>query len=168
MYAFYGGDESLAEEEVSRRTVALTVNASKLTARVLAQALQTAARKIRQERQAHKTPHGKQTVRQLMGHGEATSSIPVDAPALFDRAARRWNVDYAFYQTEPGKYLLFFKSKQADAITACMSDYSRRVLGRDKSRRVPILEQLRQAKARVRRQPQREQERVKEAAREDR
>lgn len=59
-----------------------------------------------------------------MGHGEATSSIPVEAPALFDRAARRWNVDYAFYQTEPGKYLLFFKSKQADAITACMSDYA--------------------------------------------
>lgn len=168
MYAFYGGDESLAEEEVSRRTVALTVNASKLTARVLAQALQTAARKIRQERQAHKTPHGKQTVRQLMGHGEATSSIPVDAPALFDRAARRWNVDYAFYQTEPGKYLLFFKSKQADAITACMSDYSRRVLGKEKTRRVPILEQLRKAQAHVRQQPRREQERVKEAAREDR
>ena len=32
----------------------------------------------------------------------------------------------------------------------------------------PILEQLRQAKARVRQQPHREQERVKEAAREDR
>ena len=77
-------------------------------------------------------------------------------------------MDYAFYQTEPDKYLLFFKGKQADAITACMSDYSRRVLGRDKSRRVPILEQLRQAKARVRQQPHREQERVKEAAREDR
>lgn len=166
MYAFYGGDESLAEEEVSRRTVALTVNASKLTARVLAQALQTAARKIRQERQAHKTPYGKQTVRQLMGHGEATSSIPVDAPALFDRAARRWNVDYAFYQTEPGKYLLFFKSKQADAITACMSDYSRRVLKQSRSRRAPVLERLKRAQERARRQPQRE--RTKELTHEDR
>nr|WP_325299245.1 PcfB family protein [uncultured Dysosmobacter sp.] len=128
--------------------------------------LRAAARKIRQERQAHKAPHGKQTVRQLMGHGEATSSIPVEAPALFDRAARRWNVDYAFYQTEPGKYLLFFKSKQADAITACMSDYSRRVLKQSRSRRVPILERLHRAQDRVRRQPVRE--RTKEVAHEDR
>lgn len=101
-----------------------------------------------------------------MGHGEATSSIPVEAPALFDRAARRWNVDYAFYQTEPGKYLLFFKSKQADAITACMSDYSRRVLKQSRSRRVPILERLHRTQDRVRRQPVRE--RTKEVAHEDR
>lgn len=151
---------------MSRRTVALVVKANKLTARVLALALRAAARKLRQERQAHKTPHGRQTVGQLMGHGEATSSIPVDAPALFDRAARRWNVDYAFYQTEPGKYLLFFKSKQADAITACMSDYSRRVLKQAKTRRVPVLERLKQAQEWVRKQPVRERER--EAAHEDR
>lgn len=137
-----------------------------MTARGLAYILRAAARKLRQERQAHKTPHGRQTVGQLMGHGEATSSIPVEAPALFDRAARRWNVDYAFYQTEPGKYLLFFKSKQADAITACMSDYSRRVLKQSRSRSVPILERLSRAQERVRRQPVRE--RTKEVAHEDR
>lgn len=107
-------------------------------------------------------------MRQLMRHGEATASIPVEAPALFDQVTRKWKVDYAFYQQEPGKYLLFFKSRQADAITACMSDYSRRVLGKEKSRRVPILEQLRKAQERVRMQPKREQERVKEAVREDR
>ena len=54
----------------------------------------------------------------------------MEAPALFDQVARKWKVDYAFYQQESGKYLLFFKSRQADAITACMSDYYRRVLGR--------------------------------------
>lgn len=101
-----------------------------------------------------------------MGHGEATSSISVNAPALFDRVACRWNVDYAFYKTEPGKYLLFFKSKQADAITACMSDYSRLVLRKSKSRHVPILARFRQAQEQVRRQPQRERD--KEVVREDR
>ena len=58
--------------------------------------------------------------------------------------------------------------EQADAITACMSDYSRRVLGKEKTRRVPILEQFRKARELVRQQPRREQERVKEAVREDR
>lgn len=153
---------------MSRRTIAVYAKAGKLTMRGLAYILRSAGRKIQKVHQNHKTPQGRQTVRQLMRHGEATSSIPVDAPALFDQVARKWRVDYAFYQQEPGKYLLFFKSKQADAITACMSEYSRRVLGRDKSRRVPILEQLRQAQARVRQQPRRERERVKEAAREER
>lgn len=155
----------MVDEDVSRRTVALSINAGKLTARTLAHALQSAGRKIAQERRAHKTPHGKQTVAQLMAHGEATSSIPVDGPKDFDRVARRFGVDYAFYQSEPGKYLLFFKSKQADAITACFSEYSRSVLTRAKTRKVPVREQLAQAAQRVRRQPKREQEREVERER---
>ena len=116
--------------------------------------------------QAHKTPHGRQTVKKLMNHGEATSSLPVESPRQFDKVARRWNVDYAFYKNSDGKYLLFFKSKQADAITACFGQYSRLVLDRGKSRRVPVREQLKQAAERVRRQPQRD--RSKEAEREER
>ena len=92
--------------------------AGKMTARGLAHILRAAGRKMQKVYHNHQMPHGKQTVRQLMRHGEATASIPVEAPALFDRVARKWKVDYAFYQQEPGKYLLFFKSKQADAIYA--------------------------------------------------
>ena len=113
-------------------------------------------------------PHGRQTVRQLLGHGTATSSIEVDAPKVFDRVARKWNVDYAFYKTGPDKYLLFFKSGQADAITACFSEYSRRVLEKSKSRRVPIREQLKRAAAELARQPSRRKGRTKEAVHEDR
>ena len=43
-----------------------------------------------------------------MAHGESVNSIEVEAPKLFDRMARRFNVDYAFYKTGPDKYLLFF------------------------------------------------------------
>ena len=151
---------------MTRRTVALIVNADKLTARVLAYALRAAGRKIQQEMQAHKTPHGRQTVKKLMNHGEATSSLPVESPRQFDKVARRWNVDYALYKNGDGKYLLFFKSKQADAITACFGQYSRLVLDRGKSRRVPVREQLKRAAERVRRQPQRD--RSKEVEREER
>ena len=56
-----------------------------------------------------------------MAHGENVNSIEVEAPKLFDRMARRFHVDYAFYKTGPDKYLLFFKAGQADAITACLS-----------------------------------------------
>ena len=104
----------------------------------------------------------------LMGHGAATNSIEVESPKDFDRVARRWNVDYAFYKTGPDKYLLFFKSGQADAITACFSEYSRRVLKRSKSQRVPIREQLKRAAAELARQPSHKKERAREAVHEDR
>ena len=63
--------------------------------------------------------------------------------------ARKFNVDYAFYKVAPEKYLLFFKSGQSDAITACLSEYSKRVM--NKSRRPSIRQQLRHfgEKARV-------------------
>lgn len=153
-------------EDVSRRSIAVTVKASKLTARGLAYVLQGLGRKIQKERRAHQTPHGRQSIKQLLGQCPNAQNMDLSDTKLFDRVARKWNVDYAFYQTGPGKYLLYFKPQQADALTGCFAEYSKRVLKRDKSRPAPIREQARQAAEQVKQPPQRE--RVKEAAREDR
>ena len=138
----------MIDEEISRSTIAISVRASKLTARGLAYALGEAARKIRKAQ----APQGKQTVKQLLRHG---------------RVARRWGVDYAIKRVEKGKYLLLFKAKQADAITGCFSEYSRRMMNRGRDRRVPLREQLKRAQELVRNQP-RQKERTKEAEREER
>lgn len=153
---------------MSRRTIAVYVKAGKLTTRTLALALRAAGRQIRKAHQAHQTPRGRQTVRKLMAHGANTNSAPVEAPALFDRVARKWNVDYAFYQVAPDKHLLFFKAGQADAITACFSEYSKRLLKRTKSAKAPIREQIKEAAAEAARQPAQKLERTKEAVHEDR
>lgn len=167
LFSWKGGIR-LIDEDVSRRTIAVSIKATKLTGRVLAQACLAVGRKIKKMYRARQTPHGKQTVRQLMGHGAATNSIEVEAPALFDRVARKWNVDYAFYQVAPDKHLLFFKAGQADAITACFSEYSKRLLKRTKSTKAPIRQQLKEAAAELARQPSRQKERAKEAVHEDR
>ena len=57
------------------------------------------------------------------------------------------------YQVAPDKHLLFFKSGQADAITACFSEYSKRLLKRTKSAKAPIREQIKEAAAEAARQP---------------
>ena len=144
------------------------MKAGKLTARGLACALQGAGRQISKRRRAAQRPHGRQSVKKLMAHGENVNSIEVEAPKLFDRMARRFNVDYAFYKTGPDKYLLFFKAGQADAITACFESYSRRLLGKSKSSRIPIREQLKRAADQLAKEKPRKKERVKEAVREDR
>ena len=162
------GGIRLIDEDVSRRTIAVSIKATKLTGRVLAQACLAVGRKIKKTYRARQTPHGKQTVRQLMGHGAATNSIEVESPKDFDRVARRWNVDYAFYKTGPDKYLLFFKAGQADAMTACFSEYSRKMLSKAKSNRVPIREQLKQATDQLSKEKPKQKERAKEVAHEDR
>ena len=100
--------------------------------------LQAAGGQIAKRHRAAQRPHGRQSVKKLMAHGENINSIEVEAPRLFDRMARRFNVDYAFYKTGPDKYLLFFKAGQADAVTACFESYSRKLLTQSKFRRIPI------------------------------
>ena len=154
----------IVDGDISRRTIALSIRMGKLTAWTLAWALRAAGQNI--QKGTHNPPHGRQSVRQLMKQGKATNSLPVEAPREFDRVARRWNVDYAFYKNGEGKYLLFFKSKQADAITACFGEYSHRIMDRPRARRVPILERMKRAGELLRQRPQKE--RAKEAEREER
>ena len=86
-----------------------------------------------------------------MAHGTATNSIELSGGVKsFD------------------KYLLFFKAGQADAMTACFSEYSRKVLSKAKSNRVPIREQLQQAADQLSKEKPKQKERAKEVAHEDR
>ena len=151
------------QEDVENKTLAISVSAAKLTGRVLAKVLIMAAHKIQQEYKESQTPHGRQSVKKLMNHSVATNSIPLDGNTkLFDEVAKKYNVDYAFHKTGPNKYLLFFKAGQADAITACFSEYSNRVMARGAGR-PSILQQLQKfadvVKSRIREPKQRERTR---------
>lgn len=157
------------QEEVNQKTVALTVKATKLTGRVLLVAIQKYLAYLKKQWMEGLTPTGKQTVKQLMGHGNSTNSIPLDGTTrLFDRVARKYGVDYAFHKVEPGKYQLFFKAGQADAITAAFAEYTKLVLKRQQRKEHPsILAQLKKPREAIReRTPNRE--RAREAAHEER
>ena len=131
------------QEEVNRRTVALAVKTTKLTGRVLLAAIQKYLAHQKNKQIKGLTPKGKQSVKELMGHGSSTSSIPLDGDTrLFDQIARKYGVDYAFHNVVPGKYLLFFKAGQADAITAAFSDFSKQMMKRQKEKRPSIIGQL--------------------------
>ena len=129
------------QEDVERRTVAISITATKLTARTLANAVTAIGKKICEEYKEGQTPHGKQSVKKLMNHGVATNSLPLDGNTkLFDSIAEKYNVDYAFHKTAPNQYLLFFKASQADVITACFSEYSKAVMAR--SAKPSIMKQI--------------------------
>ena len=164
------------QEEVNEKTISLCIKGGKITAKILKAALikllaEMDKKKKQQEKgkgQCKRT--GRQSIKSLQKSGAQITNIVVTDNNIksFDRVARKWNVDYAFYQVAPDKHLLFFKAGQADAITACFSEYSKRLLKRTKSTKAPIRQQLKEAAAELARQPSRQKERAKEAVHEDR
>ena len=150
------------QEDIERRAIAISLTAGRLTARTLAKAISAALRQIQQRRRATMTPQGRQSVKKLMNHGVNVSRIPLDGTTrLFDRVARKYNVDYAFRKIGPKQYRLFFKAGQADAITDCFAEYTKRMM--KKERRPSVLKRLGRANEAAARQRPREQERKREA-----
>ena len=132
------------QEEVESRTVTLIISGGKLTGRLFKAAVSKylAHRKaVKQKREAAKDvkPQGKQTVKQLIGQNAGVSNIEVSDSNIrgFDRVARKYGIDYAVKKdrsVSPPKYMVFFKARDADALTAAFTEYSRKAVKREKER----------------------------------
>ena len=123
------------QEEVENRTVTLAVRSAKLTGDVLKQAISKylAYRKEKTKGKAALSvkPSGKQTVKELVGQNQGVSNIEVTEKNIkgLERVARKYGVDYAVKKDCSGeipKYLVFFKARDADALTASFTEYSRK------------------------------------------
>ena len=154
LFSWKGGIR-LIDEDVSRRTIAVSIKATKLTGRVLAQACLAVGRKIKKAHRARQTPHGKQTVKQLIGQNQGISNIEITDPSIkeFEKIARKYGVDYAVKKdrsSSPPKYLIFFKGRDADALTAAFTEYtSKKVKKAEKTERPSVLAKLSQFKEMV-------------------
>ena len=138
------------QEEVTQKTIAFSIKSAKLTIQVL----QAAARKFLETQNKGKTKlhHGKQTLRQLMKHNTGVSNIEITDPSIkeFEKIARKYGVDYAVKKdrsSSPPKYLIFFKGRDADALTAAFTEYTgKKVRKAEKSERPSVLAKLSQFK----------------------
>lgn len=122
------------QEEVENRTVTLIVSGTKFTGRMLKDAISKYMahrkdKKLQKSRDSPVKPCGKQTVKQLVGQNQGVANIEINDPDIrdFERIARKYGVDYAVKKdrsASPPKYMVFFKARDADALTAAFSEYS--------------------------------------------
>ena len=121
------------QEEVESRTLTLIINGSKLTGRTLKSAMSQYLahrrnKKLNRRQSASVTPHGKQKVKQIVKQGQGVSTIDIpDSIRDFERIARKYGVDYAIKRdrsSDPPRFLIFFKSRDADALTAAFNEYA--------------------------------------------
>lgn len=118
------------QEEVEQRTVTLAISTSKMTANVLKSAISKyLAHRKEKARQGPVKPCGKQSVKQLVGQDQGVTNIEITDKNIkdFERIARKYGVDFALKKDKTGeipKYLVFFKARDADALTAAFKEYT--------------------------------------------
>ena len=108
------------QEEVTQRTVALCVEATKLSAGMLQQAMKKVLDEMQKGVTGHKTKlhHGKQTLRQLMKHNTSVSNIEITDQNIraFSATAKKYGIDFALKKDTSGeipRYLVFFKDRKS-------------------------------------------------------
>ena len=152
------------QEEITQRTVALSVEAGKLTARLLQQAMKKALEEMEKQKKNPQLRHGKQTLRQLMRHNAGVSNIEITDQNIkaFTATARKYGIDFALKKDASGeipRYLVFFKGRDADAVTAAFREFSAKNLAKEK--KPSIRKRLTQAKEQAKRQELERGEKVK-------
>ena len=106
-------------------------------------------KKVEKARAGPVKPCGKQTVKQLVGQNEGVANIEITDRNIrdFDRVARKYGVDYALKKDKSGelpKYLVFFKARDGDALTAAFKEYTAKT--ERKKERPSVLQTLRRLK----------------------
>ena len=134
------------QEEVENRTLTLVVSGTKFTGRLLKAAVTKYMAHLKEKklqkqksRDAPVIPHGKQTVKELIGHNQGVSNIEITDPSIkeFEKIARKYGVDYAVKKDR----------SSSDALTAAFTEYTgKKVKKTEKTERPSVLTKLKQFK----------------------
>ena len=125
------------QDQINEKSVALVIKGGKLTGKMLAKALRKLLSEMGKQHKKQLSPHGKQSVKQLVKQGSGVSNIEITDKNIksFNRVARKYGVDFALKKdaTEaPPKWLVFFKARDADALTSAFKEFSAKSLRKRK------------------------------------
>lgn len=123
------------QDEIRDKSVALVIRTGKNGARLTEELLKWAIRQY--QRQANEPTHGKQSVKSLVKQGAGVQNIEVTDKNIksFERVARKYGVDFALKKDPTqGKYLVFFKARDADALNAAFAEYTAKTLNHQKEK----------------------------------
>jgi len=124
------------QEQINDKTISIAIRSTKLTGRILAKALNTILSEMKKQKlhgQQPKSYQGKQSLKNLVKQGTGVSNIEITDKNIksFERVARKYGVDFSLKKDSavtPPKWLVFFKGRDADVITAAFNEYSAKTL----------------------------------------
>lgn len=140
------------QEEVTHGAVTLVIRSAKMSEAVFEKAVKTFLAEA-QKSQRPRIYRGKQTLKQLAGQNAGLANIEISDRNIkaFSAVAKKYHVDFALKKdrlAEPPRYLVFFKSRDADAITAAFQEFAARKLHRKPSVRERLAQTVQRAEHR--------------------
>ena len=125
------------QDEVRDKSVAFVISIGKTGGRLTADLLRAAMRRYLEQSRHPQAHHGKQTVKQLVEQGAGVQNIEITDKNIksFERVARKYGVDFALKKDPAqGRYLVFFKARDADALNAAFAEYTAKTLNRQRGK----------------------------------
>lgn len=141
------------QEEVENRTVNLVISTTKLTCRTIIAGIRRYLQhreKVKAGRSGRNAAvHGKQSVKKLLSQNQGATNAEIDKEGIkdFERLAKKYGVDFAVRKdksVDPPRYLVFVRSKDADALDAICKEHQARSFTKDK--KPSVLAQLKKFK----------------------
>lgn len=162
------------QEETTEKTISLCIKGTKVTGTVLKAALKKLIAELEnqkvssRQRKSHQvTRRGKQSLKQMMKEGSQLTNIEITDQNIksFERVARKYGIDYSLKKdsaTTPPRYLVFFRARDVDIMTAAFREYAGVSAEKEKKPRMSIRKKLQIAKDRVAKHREREKVQKKE------
>ncbi len=144
------------QEEVNEKTIALCIKGGKITADILKAAMRKYLQEmekekaksqqktqIKKEQKPQVVKRGKQSIKSMLDKGSELSNIEITDNNIrsFERVARKYGIDYSLKRdksTDPPKYLVFFRAKDADVMTAAFKEYAGITLQKSKKKSIKL------------------------------
>lgn len=117
-------------EEVNREALQLGAKVGRLTAEEIKKALEKLLAELKEQGKHPAAIHGKQTLKELSAQNTGLSSMELKDPNLrqLNREMKKCGIDFAPVKTGKGEYLLFFKGRDADAMTHAFNQYTKKLV----------------------------------------
>ena len=134
------------QDEINEKVIALSIRTTKLTAEMLQKSIRFMLSQIKKQLDKPVQHHGKQTLKQLMKQNAGVSSIEITDSNIkaFESTAKKYGIDFALKKADD-RYLVFFKGRDADVLTAAFREFSKKKL--DKERKPSVRRDLAEKKA---------------------
>ena len=124
----------MLHEEVNRESLQLGAKIGKLTAEEIKKALDKLLAQLTElKKNGQQLPtvvHGKQTLKELSAQNTGLSSMELKDPnlRLLNKEMDKAGIDFSPVKTGKGEYLLFFKGRDADAMTHAFNQYTKKLV----------------------------------------
>ena len=121
----------MLHEEVNRESMQLGAKVANLTVAELRKAIEKLLAELKDNKLNTPTVvHGKQSLKELATQNAGLSSMELKDPNLrqLNREMKKAGVDFSPVKTGKGEYLLFFKGRDADAMTHAFNQYTKKLV----------------------------------------